>query len=149
MGGAVYNKCGSLSFYLRFTSLQKHVLVRVGRISLVKKHSQLFQIWSFGKGWRVRSLPSPPRWKLRIAQKNAFILMVNSLFQMQRGKISAQETAELCGVCLGVVTLEDSPITNTYCILHYFFWESLRILKNAVPQLWYECDLYRRRLFFP
>lgn len=47
--------------------------------------------------------------------------MVNLLFQMKEGQICAQETPELCGVYLGIVTLEGSPITNIYCILHYFF----------------------------
>lgn len=62
--------------------------------------------------------------------------MVNLLFQMQEDQISAQETIELCSIYVCVLTLEGSPIANTYCILHYFFWKRLGILKNAVLQLW-------------
>ena len=73
--------------------------------------------------------------------------MVNPLFQVQAGQISAREARELCGAYLAILTLEGSPITNFYCILHYFFCKSLGILKNAVLQLWYQCDICRRQHF--
>lgn len=73
--------------------------------------------------------------------------MVNPLLQVQEGQISAQEAPELCGAYLVILTLEGSPITNFYCLLHYFFWNILGILKNAVLQLWYQCDMCRRGHF--
>jgi len=53
--------------------------------------------------------------------KNAVLVMVRAPFQVREGQMSVREALELCGASRALLTLEGSPITNFYCILHYFF----------------------------
>lgn len=69
--------------------------------------------------------------------KNAVFIALNLLFQVQEGQIRAKEAPEFCGVYMAILTLDGSPIPNFCCILNYFLWKILEILRNALFQLLY------------